>query len=171
MFMRFLALAICTFSLLCIQDAHAATDPGGFLGLKWAQSPAECQNLGLCSAETVSTDDQINGETVFKGTAENLDGVPLRFSTFSFKNNKYFLGVASFDSAGDTFGTLKKALISQHGKPRVESARMASWTVGKTKIQLTDGKKVGGLVYTHVPTFTEVAKAKKYPLPMTPPKK
>ena len=104
----------------CFLDApsiNAASDPGGFLGLKWSQSPAECKKLGFCSNDKIKPKDKLVSEIVFKGKTTDIDGVELRFSSFAFNNSKYYMGIAAFDSSSTSFDTLKNALIAKYGKP------------------------------------------------------
>lgn len=72
----------------------AAQDPGGFRGLKWSQSAAECKKQGMCSDKTITVRDQIGGETIHYGRSETLDGIPLVFSSFAFYGNKFYSGTA-----------------------------------------------------------------------------
>jgi hypothetical protein len=166
-----LVFLVMTAFFLNAPSIDAASDPGGFLGLKWSQSPAECKTLGLCSNDAIVPKDKLASETVFKGKTTVIDGVELRFSSFAFNNSKYYLGTAAFNSSASSYDTLKNALIAKHGKPTVTTSAAASWTIGKTRILLTNDKSTGALMYANIPLFTEVAKIKKYPLPKVPTKK
>jgi hypothetical protein len=167
----FLLFVMLTACFLDAPSIDAASDPGGFLGLKWSQSPAECKKLGFCSSDEIKPQDKLSSETVFKGKTTVIEGVELRFSSFAFNNSKYYLGTAAFDSSANSYDTLKNALIAKHGKPTVTTSAAASWTIGKTRILLTNDQRTGALMYANIPMFTEVAKAKKYPLPKVPTKK
>jgi hypothetical protein len=158
-----LIFLVMTAFFLSAPSINAASDPGGFLGLKWSQSPAECKKLELCSNGTIMPEDKLVSESVWKGKSTNIDGVNLRFSSFAFNNSKYYMGIAAFDSSSSSFDALKKALIAKYGKPTAETPMVSSWTVGKTRILLSNEKSTGALMYVNIPLFNEVAKAKKYP--------
>jgi hypothetical protein len=149
--------------LLAAGQAAAAGDPGGFLGLKWSQGTADCKKQGVCSEEIITVDDQLAGETIQRGVANTYSGIPLRFSSMAFYNNKFYLGAMVFKPRSGLVANLKGSLVKEFGKPRFENPKAASWTVGNTKITLSKNETVCGLVYAHVPTWTAVAKAKNYP--------
>jgi hypothetical protein len=167
----FLLFVMLTACFINAPSIDAASDPGGFLGLKWSQSPADCKKLGLCSNDAIIPQDKLTSETIYKGKTAVINGVELRFSSFAFNSSKYYLGTAAFDSSLSSYDTLKNALIAKHGKPTVETSVASSWTIGSTRILLTNDKSTGALMYANIPLFKEVAKLKKYPLPKVPPKK
>lgn len=148
----------------------AASDPGGFLNLKWSQSPADCKKANLCTDGAISPEDKLSTETVFKGKPAVIEGVKLRWSSFAFNSSKFYLGTAAFDSSKESYETLKAALIKKHGKPTAVTDVATSWTIGNTRVLLTNDTRTGALMYANVPMFNEVARAKKYP-PYKPPAK
>jgi len=139
--------------------AAAVKDPGEFMGLKWLKSAAECKRLGLCTDEPIDVSDKLKDELVLRGTSYEIYGIPVWFTSFSFLNNRHFLGVASFEPGSSSFEKMKEKLVSAYGKPKMESSQMASWTLGNTRIQLTSG----GVAFCHIPTLSGVSKAKQYP--------
>jgi hypothetical protein len=145
----------------------AVKDPGEFMGLKWLKSPAECKKLGLCTDEPIDINDKLNNELVLKGAPTEIYGIPVWFTSFSFLDNRHFLGVASFEPGTSSFEKMKEKLVAAYGKPKMESSKMASWTLGNTRIQLTSG----GVVFSHIPTLSAVSKAKQYPPVLQPKRK
>jgi hypothetical protein len=169
-------MLLATLSCFAVDSSEAAPDPGGFLGLKWSQPVADCKKQGICSDETLAAEDQINGETVYRGAPETLAGVPLTFSSLAFYGNKFYLGTAVFRPQDSSYENMKNSLIREYGKPKKDFAKGANWQVGNTKVALYKGESLCGVVYAHAPTFANVAKIKKYPSPApatqkAPPKK
>jgi hypothetical protein len=162
----FVIVAIALFS----SQVHAASDPGGFLGLKWSQSPSECKKANLCTNDAIAAQDGLTTETILKGQPAEIEGVKLRWSSFAFNNSKFYLGTAAFDSSKDSYEALKAVLTKKHGKPTVVTDVATSWTIGNTRVLLSNDKMTGALIYANGPLFNEMARAKKYP-PYKPPAK
>lgn len=163
---RALSAMTAAFLLLLAGGAAAAgADPGGFLGLKWSQTPTDCRQQNICREETIAVTNPIPGETILRGVADSYAGIPLRFSSMAFYNNKFYLGMMVFKPRPALVDKLKASLVKEFGNPRFESAKAADWTVGGTKITLSKDETVCGLVYAYLPVYTGVAKAKNLPLP------
>lgn len=164
MFKKVIFLMLLTvLSCFGIDSTQAAPDPGGFLSLKWSQPATDCKKLGICSDTTLSVEDQINGETIYRGIPQTLAGVPLTFSSLAFYGNKFYLGTAVFKPQDSSYENLKNSLIKEYGKPKKDFAKGANWQIGNTKVALYKGESLCGVVYAHAPTFASVAKIKKYP--------
>lgn len=162
---RILTVSIALILLMTAGAAPAAVkDPGEFMGLKWLKSAEECKKLGLCTDEPIDISDRLKDELVLRGVPSEMFGVPVQFTSFSFLKDRHFLGVAVFEPGSSSFEKMKAKLASTYGKPKMESSKMASWTLGNTRIQLTGG----GVVFSHIPTFSAVSKAKKYPAVVQP---
>jgi hypothetical protein len=146
-----------------VLPVHAASDPGGFFGLKWSQSPSECKKANLCTNDTVTTEDLLKTETILKGKATVIEGVNLRWASFAFNNSKFYMGTGAFDSSKEAYEALKAVLTKKFGKPTALTDVATSWTVGNTRVLLSNDNRTGALIYASVPLWNEVSKAKKYP--------
>lgn len=146
-------------------SAAAGSDPGGFLGLSWSQSSGECLNQRLCTREVIAAEDSIPGETILRANAQSYAGIPLRFASLGFYNDRFYLGTMVFKPQVGLVDKLRRSLEQQFGRPRFENAAALDWTVGQTKITLSKNETVCGIVYAHLPVYAVVAKAKNLPRP------
>jgi hypothetical protein len=155
--------------------AFAASDPGGLMGLKWTGSESDCKKLNLCSERTLTVSDAIPQERLYSGKPSEMNGIPVRGSSFAFNENKFYMGAVFFDPRKASFEELKTSLVKIHGQPNSTGPRGAAWLLGKTRIILYKGESTHGVTYAHVPDFNKVAKLKNYPganpPPAAPPKK
>jgi hypothetical protein len=145
--------------------AHAAADPGGFAGLTWARSEADCRNQKLCSDQGITVPDAPAREKQYLGKLTELNRLPVKVSSFAFFENRFFMGTASFDAKRVSFDSLKAALVKLHGKPRSTGPRGAAWVLGNSRIVLYQGETYHGVAYAHLPTYTKMLKAKTPPPP------
>jgi hypothetical protein len=158
-----LLMLLAAIACVAVDSSEAAPDPGGFLGLKWSQPVADCKKQGICSDVTLSVEDQINGEAIYRGSPATLAGVPLTFSSLAFYGNKFYLGTAVFTPQGSSYENVKNSLIQRYGQPKKDFAKGANWQIGNSKVALYKGESLCGVVMAHAPTFANVAKIKKYP--------
>lgn len=156
-----LAIVIAFFSSSAL---FAATDPGGFMGLKWAQTVGDCKKKGLCSEQSLTVPDAIPQESGYYGIPEKLYEVPAKFASFAFHENRFYTATTIFDSQKVPFEDLKNSLIKIHGKPKSAGPKTTTWLLGQTNVALYKGDSFHGVVYSHGPGFAKVAKIKKYPI-------
>jgi hypothetical protein len=156
-------------SVLATRAAFAVTDPNGFMGLKWSQSAGDCRKQGICSEQVLTLPDKLANESTLFGKEKTFNGIAATSSSFGFFDNKFYFGAAYFDPRIVSFDHLKNELVKTHGQPKSSSAKTSTWLLGNTKATLYKGNSFYGVIYTHAPTFTKVAKVKGYPIREKPP--
>lgn len=141
----------------------AASDPGGFMGLKWTQTVGDCKKKGLCSDRSLTVPDAAANEAGYYGIPRKLNEIPVQFSSFAFHENRFYAATAIFDPQEASFDDLKHSLTKLHGQPKTSGPKTAAWALGQTNVALYKGESFHGVVYSHGPGFAKVAKIKNYP--------
>jgi hypothetical protein len=168
---RWLACFALLMILVGTSNVRAAADPGGFAGLAWTRPEADCKKFMLCSEQPLAVSDAIPQETIYSGKLKTISGIPVRDSSFTFHEKKFYMGTAFFDPEKMPFEELKSSLVKSHGQPKSVGPRGAAWLLGNTRVILYKGESYHSVSYAHIPGFAKVAKLKNYPVPAPPPAK
>ena len=158
-------------ALFSASAVFAASDPGGFMGLKWTQTVGDCKKKGLCSDQSLTVPDAIANEKGYYGASNKWNGIPAKFSSFAFHENRFYTATTVFDPREASFEDLKHSLTKTHGQPKTSGPKTVTWVLGQTNVALYKGETFHGVVYSHGPGFAKVAKIKNYPMvdpPRTP---
>ena len=113
--------------------------------------------------------DAIANEKGYYGASNKWNGIPAKFSSFAFHENRFYTATTVFDPREASFDDLKHSLTKTHGQPKTSGPKTVTWVLGQTNVALYKGESFHGVVYSHRPGFAKVAKIKNYPM-VDPPK-